>query len=116
MSAQHTPGPTIRQMRARMNSGHRAWLEALRDGRKVATTRAGDARGLMTCRATLIGWGAITDDGLTTIGQALLDNGCPLGSRSDAGSPGCTEAEMTRCRYASECDSAAIAKATGSQS
>lgn len=27
------PAPTIRQMRARMNSGHRQVLEAVRDGR-----------------------------------------------------------------------------------
>lgn len=64
--------PTIRQMRARMNSGHRQVLEAIRDGRKLAATRMSDANGLMTCRATLIGWGAIDNDRLTEIGQLLL--------------------------------------------
>lgn len=39
--------PTIRQMRARMNSGHRQVLEAIRDGRKLAATRISDANGLL---------------------------------------------------------------------
>ena len=64
--------PTIRQMRARMNSGHRQVLEAIRDGRKLVATRISDANGLMTCRATLIGWGAIDNEKLTEIGQLLL--------------------------------------------
>jgi len=66
------PVPTIRQMRARMNSGHRQVLEAVRDGRKLVTARSSEANGLMICRATLIGWGAIEDDCLTEVGQQLL--------------------------------------------
>lgn len=66
------PAPTIRQMRARMNSGHRQVLEAVRDGRKLVAARISDANGLMTCRATLIGWGAIEDDRLTNVGRELL--------------------------------------------
>lgn len=64
--------PTIRQMRARMNGGHRQVLEAIRDGRKLTATRISDANGLMTCRATLIGWGAIENEQLTEIGRLLL--------------------------------------------
>ena len=72
MSAQHALGPSIVQMRARMNSGHRQVLEAARDGRKLTSSRIGDARGLMTCRATLIGWGAIDGESLTDTGRSLL--------------------------------------------
>lgn len=107
MSTQHTSGPTIKQMRARMNNGHRMWLEALRDGREPVAGRIGDARGLMTCRATLIGWGAINESGITALGLDLLWKGCPLGPRSDAGSPGYSENERKRCRYASECTATA---------
>lgn len=71
-AAKHTPGPSIAQMRARANSGHRQVLEAIRDGRKLASIRIGDARGLMTCRATLIGWGAIEGESLTDTGRDLL--------------------------------------------
>lgn len=66
------PAPSIRQMRARMNSGHRQVLEAVRDGRKLVSVRISDANGLMTCRETLIGWGAIEGDRLTEVGQQLL--------------------------------------------
>ena len=78
--------PTIAQMRARINSGHRKVLEAARDGRPLVAMRAGDARGLSTCRSTLIGWGAIgPDNTITDIGHSLLvdkkpdphANGCP---------------------------------------
>lgn len=73
MSAQHTPGPSIAQMRARMNSGHRQVLEAAHDGRPLVAMRIGDARGLSTCRATLVGWGAIdADNAITDTGRALL--------------------------------------------
>lgn len=65
--------PTIRQMRARMNNGHRQVLEAIRDGRKLAAARMSEANGLMTCRATLIGWGAIENERLTEIGLLLLE-------------------------------------------
>lgn len=72
-TAQHTPGPTVAQMRARMNSGHRRVLEAARDGKPLVAMRMGDARGLSTCRATLVGWGAIdADNALTDTGRALL--------------------------------------------
>lgn len=64
--------PTIRQMRARMNSGHRQVLEAIRDGRKLTAGRMSDARGLMTCRDTLIKWGAIDGGNITAVGRALL--------------------------------------------
>lgn len=64
--------PTIRQMRARMNSGHRQVLEALRDGRKPTAGRMSDARGLITCRDTLVKWSAIEGDSLTAIGRELL--------------------------------------------
>lgn len=64
--------PSIPQMRARMNSGHRAWLEALRDGRRLQTESASAARGLMTCRATLIGWGAVENDSITPLGLELI--------------------------------------------
>ena len=64
--------PTIRQMRARMNSGHRQVLEAVRDGRKPTAGRMSDARGLMTCRETLVKWGAIDGDTITAIGRELL--------------------------------------------
>lgn len=72
MSAQHALGPSIAQMRACMNSGHRQVLEAARDGRKLTSSRIGDARGLMTCRATLIGCGAIDGESLTDTGRSLL--------------------------------------------
>jgi len=73
VSAQHTSGPTVAQMRARMNCGHRQVLESARDGRPLVATRIGDARGLSTCRATLIGWGAIdASNGITSIGHSLL--------------------------------------------
>lgn len=69
----HTQGPSIAQMRARMNSGHRQVLEAARDGKPLVAMRMGDARGLSTCRATLVGWGAIdADNAITDRGRALL--------------------------------------------
>lgn len=64
--------PTVRQMRARMSGGHRQILEALRDGRGVTTRDAAAARGLQTCRATLIGWGCVENGALTDTGHALL--------------------------------------------
>ncbi|WP_139222978.1 hypothetical protein [Paracidovorax wautersii] len=66
--------PTLKQMRARMNSGHRQVLEAVRDGRKLSAGRMSDARGLMTCRSTLVMWGAIEGEGegLTEVGHQLL--------------------------------------------
>lgn len=64
--------PTLKQMRARMNSGHRQVLEAVRDGRKLSAGRMSDARGLMTCRSTLVMWGAIEGEGLTEVGRQLL--------------------------------------------
>jgi len=64
--------PSMKQMRARMNSGHRQLLEAVRDGRKLIAGRISDARGLMTCRSTLVMWGAIEGDDLTEIGRQLL--------------------------------------------
>ena len=72
MTAHHSPGSSIAQMRARSNSGHRQVLEAARDGRKLTSSRIADARGLMTCRATLIGWGAIEGESLTDVGRSLL--------------------------------------------
>jgi hypothetical protein len=63
---------TIAQMRARMNSGHRRVLESLRDGTPLVVARISDARGFATCRATLVGWGAIQDGKITEIGRALL--------------------------------------------
>jgi hypothetical protein len=57
-----------------MNSGHRAWLEALRDGVKPGHPNmpASEWRGLVTCRQTLLGWGAIEGDRLTDVGRQLL--------------------------------------------
>jgi len=71
MEAKHTP--SIKQMRARMNSGHRAVLLAARDGKPLKAMTVGDARGLVTCRATLRGWGALDGDNITAVGRALLD-------------------------------------------
>ncbi len=44
------PVPTIRQMRARVNNGHRQVLEAVRDGRKLLAGRMGaiDGQQLLT--------------------------------------------------------------------
>jgi hypothetical protein len=64
--------PTINQMRCRMTGVHRKLLEAARDGRKIVAQRPGDAAGYMTCRATLLRWGAIEGDSITDIGRALL--------------------------------------------
>lgn len=72
MDAQKPSSPSIKQMRARMTSGHSRWLEAMSDGHAIKTQSASEARGLMTCRATLIGWGAIDENGITDIGRALL--------------------------------------------
>jgi hypothetical protein len=69
--------PSIKQMRARMNSGHRKVLIASRDGKPLKAMRLGDAKGLATCRATLRAWGAIDaehGDAITAIGRALLDD------------------------------------------
>jgi hypothetical protein len=66
----HTP--SISQMAARANSGHVAWLKAYNEGRTPKAQRAGDARGLMTCRDTLLKWGAIDGDQITDVGRALL--------------------------------------------
>jgi hypothetical protein len=68
-----TKQPSIAQMRVRFAGGHRKVLEALRDGRQVTVQRAGDASGLMTCRATLIGWGCIEDGAITERGRQLLE-------------------------------------------
>ncbi|MGQ2994246.1 hypothetical protein [Variovorax sp.] len=89
MSGQHTPGPTIAQMRARMNSGHRQVLEAARDGRKLTAIRIGDARGLITCRATLIGWGAIDGERLTGTGRDLLAAIAPTAEHKPNRCPHC---------------------------
>jgi hypothetical protein len=72
ISKENHMAPSIRQMRARMNSGHLQVLEALRDGRKLTAGRMSDARGLMTCRDTLVKWGAIDGEALTDIGRELL--------------------------------------------
>jgi hypothetical protein len=64
--------PTTAQMRARMNSGHRKVLEAARDGVKLVAARLSDARGYATCRATLIGWGALESGAITALGLELL--------------------------------------------
>jgi hypothetical protein len=64
--------PTVRQMRARMSGGHRQILEALVAGRGVTTRDAASARGLQTCRATLIGWGCVADGAITATGHELL--------------------------------------------
>ena len=64
--------PTVKQMRARMMAGHRQILEAVRDGRQITTISHGAARGFMTCRATLIGWGCIDGQQITETGRALL--------------------------------------------
>ncbi|WP_374595477.1 hypothetical protein [Aquabacterium sp.] len=66
----HTP--SIAQMRSRMNSAHRQLLEAARDGGRVTTPSYSAARGYMTARATLVGWGCIDGDRLTETGEALL--------------------------------------------
>ena len=65
--------PTIAQMRARMNGGHRRLLQAAVDGVRVTTQRIGDARGYCTCRVTLQRWGALDGDNITAVGRALLD-------------------------------------------
>ena len=67
-----SPVPSIAQMRARMNSAHRQLLEAARDGRRVTTQSQSAARGYMTARATLVGWGCIDGDQITATGEALL--------------------------------------------
>lgn len=51
--------PTVAQMRARMLDGHREILAALVEGRPAQASRAVNARGLSTCRRTLLTWGAI---------------------------------------------------------
>lgn len=55
-----------------MNNGHRRVLQAAADGVRITAQRVGDARGFMTCRATLQGWGAMDGDQITEIGRALL--------------------------------------------
>ena len=72
MNTKHTSGPSLAQMRCRSTSGHRIVLESARDGVPLRTTRASEARGLMQCRATLIGWGCLEDNALTDAGRALL--------------------------------------------
>lgn len=69
--AKHTP--TFRQMRARMNSAHRQLLEAARDGVKISTPSHSAARGYMTARATLIDWGCMEGEHITSLGLNLLN-------------------------------------------
>jgi hypothetical protein len=64
--------PTIKQMKARMLSGHRQVLEAVRDGKKLDARSDGEWRGFRKVIVTLKAWGAIDDNGITEIGQQLL--------------------------------------------
>ncbi len=64
--------PSLKQMKARMLSGHRYVLAALRDGKKVTANSDGEWRGYRKVIVTLRSWGAIDDNGITEIGRQLL--------------------------------------------
>lgn len=64
--------PTIKQMKVRMNSGHRLALESVRDGKKLDIYSDGEWRGYRKVFTTLRAWRAIDDTGLTDIGRQLL--------------------------------------------
>ena len=65
---------TIKQMKARMLPFHRQVLESVRDGGDAVSEHAPDSelRGYMRVRRTLIEWGAIDQNGLTSIGKELI--------------------------------------------
>jgi len=71
-----TRQPSEAQMFNRMNAGHAKVLRRRADGQRdtLPSDSAGDARGLLTARRTLLAWGAVDmAGGVTELGRRLLE-------------------------------------------
>lgn len=68
--------PSEAQMFNRMNGGHAKVLRRRADGQSdtLPSDSAGDARGFLTARRTLVAWGAVDlTGGVTDVGHRLLE-------------------------------------------